>query len=129
MATKINTPTPNIRSRKAMLEASRKQLLGASRDREEILIETLPDPTDQVKSLGDRDIAVQRLDQQSRVLHDIEAALEKLRNETYGSCERCGEPISSKRLAALPWARLCFACQSEAEAAEPVEAFHFKRAA
>ena len=129
MATKINTLTANISSRKAMLELKREQLLGTSRDREEILIETLPDPADRVKSLTDRDISVQRLDHRSRLIHDIDAALEKLQNHIYGSCEKCGQPISSKRLDALPWSRLCFACQSDTEAVERVPALHFKRAA
>jgi DnaK suppressor protein len=119
MATKINvTATANMAKRKAILEAKREQLLGACRDREEILIDTLADPADRMTSHTDRDVAVQRLDHESRLIHDIEQALDKLETNAYGICEMCETPISSKRLDALPWARLCFACQSEAEAAE-----------
>ena len=107
----------------------REQLLGASRERDEIVIETFPDPADRVKSLTDRDIAVQRLDHTFRLIHDIDAALAKLQNRTYGNCERCGQRISSKRLDALPSARLCFACQSNTEAVERAVATHFPRAA
>ena len=130
MATKIKTiATANIAKRKAMLEATREELLGARSDREEILIETLADPADRVRSCTDRDVAVQRLDHESRLIHDIEQALDKLQKNVYGTCERCEQPISSKRLDALPWARLCFACQSKAEAAERVAAPHFEHAA
>jgi RNA polymerase-binding transcription factor DksA len=41
---------------------------------------------------------------------DVEHALERLENGTYGSCEGCGEPIPFERLEAIPSARLCVAC-------------------
>jgi DnaK suppressor protein len=119
MATKINTiATANLATRKAILKAKREQLLGALTDRQEILVEALADQADRMRSYTDRDVAVQRLDHESRLIHDIEQALDRLERNVYGSCEMCESPISSKRLDALPWARLCFACQSEAEAAE-----------
>jgi DnaK suppressor protein len=119
MATKINTiPTANLVTRKAMLEAKREQLLGARTDRQEILVEALADQADRIRSQTDREVAVQRLDHESRLIHDIEQALDKLERNVYGACEMCEKPISSKRLDALPWARFCFACQSEAEAIE-----------
>ena len=38
---------------------------------------------------------------------DVERALAKLEDGTYGSCDVCGEPIGEDRLEALPWAVLC----------------------
>jgi DnaK suppressor protein len=38
---------------------------------------------------------------------DVERALAKLEDGTYGSCDVCGEPIGPGRLEALPWAVLC----------------------
>jgi DnaK suppressor protein len=130
MATKINTTPPaNSATRKAMLESKRKQLLGACSDREEIFIEALADEADRMRSQGDRDVAVQRLDRESHLILEIEQALNKLERNIYGICEICERPISSKRLDALPWARLCFACQSEVEAAENFPAPHVEHAA
>jgi len=43
---------------------------------------------------------------------EIEAALAKIENGTYGACEGCGELIAKARLEALPYARLCMACKS-----------------
>ncbi len=43
-------------------------------------------------------------------LADVERALEKLADETYGSCDGCGEAIGEERLQAIPWATLCIAC-------------------
>ena len=45
-------------------------------------------------------------------LNDVEAALVKLDNGTYGTCEGCGEPIAPARLEAKPAARLCMVCAS-----------------
>ena len=45
-------------------------------------------------------------------LNDVEAALVKLDNGTYGTCEGCGQPISPARLEAKPAARLCMECAS-----------------
>ena len=45
-----------------------------------------------------------------KLLSDIEFALQKLREGTYGNCESCGEEISERRLQALPWAQLCLGC-------------------
>lgn len=40
-------------------------------------------------------------------LADVDRALEKLDEGTYGSCDVCGEPIGAERLAAIPWAVRC----------------------
>jgi DnaK suppressor protein len=43
---------------------------------------------------------------------DVERALEKLDEGTYGVCDRCGGAIAPERLAAVPWAVRCVACAS-----------------
>ncbi|CNF74256.1 General stress protein 16O [Mycobacterium tuberculosis] len=43
-------------------------------------------------------------------LADIDDALQRIRNGTYGTCERCGGPIAAERLAARPAARTCITC-------------------
>ena len=40
-------------------------------------------------------------------LTDVERALEKLDDGTYGTCDVCGEPIPPERLDAMPWATRC----------------------
>ena len=45
-------------------------------------------------------------------LSDIDEALNKIDNGTYGVCERCSGPIGEPRLEAMPAARLCIACAS-----------------
>jgi len=46
-------------------------------------------------------------------LNDVEAAIVKLDNGTYGDCEGCGQPIDPARLEAKPAARLCMVCASK----------------
>jgi RNA polymerase-binding transcription factor DksA len=44
-------------------------------------------------------------------LGEVEDALERIDEGTYGICERCGREIDFARLKAKPWARLDMACQ------------------
>ena len=47
----------------------------------------------------------------NRELREVEHALERLKDGVYGICQRCDEPISPKRLQAVPWAKYCIHCQ------------------
>lgn len=49
------------------------------------------------------------------VLFQIDRALGKIEDGTYGQCEGCGEHIGTGRLKASPFATLCVACKEEAE--------------
>ena len=62
---------------------------------------------------GEADAAMQiRLKQtDSKLLRAIEDALARIRQERFGICEECGQPISKARLEAVPWARLCRDCK------------------
>jgi RNA polymerase-binding transcription factor DksA len=51
----------------------------------------------------------------SRRLQDVEGALERLENGTYGRCSDCGAEIPSVRLRALPSAERCRECQELAD--------------
>lgn len=46
-----------------------------------------------------------------KLLREISDALRRVANGQYGICLECEEPISGKRLDAVPWARYCVACQ------------------
>jgi DnaK suppressor protein len=48
-------------------------------------------------------------------LSEIDAALQRLEDGSYGICEHCGEPIPWERLDVLPVTRLCTPCQYVAE--------------
>jgi DnaK suppressor protein len=49
-------------------------------------------------------------------LAEIDAALQRIEDGTYGTCEGCGKPIGADRLNAIPWTRLCIDDQRRASA-------------
>lgn len=61
----------------------------------------------------ERDLSI--LEQVETELGDVEHALRRLDDGTYGTCEACGKPIPDERLEALPAARFCLADQAVAE--------------
>ncbi|MFN8441398.1 MAG: TraR/DksA C4-type zinc finger protein [Caldilineaceae bacterium] len=63
-------------------------------------------------SSQDRRIALRTLDQQT--LRQIEQALARLEEGSYGLCVKCHRPIHPDRLEVLPYATLCVTCQLEA---------------
>lgn len=48
-------------------------------------------------------------------LLEVEQAIERLDDGSYGQCDHCEETIPAKRLQAVPWARYCIDCQEQAE--------------
>ncbi len=51
-----------------------------------------------------------------KLLREISGALHRIDTGQYGICMQCEEPISAKRLDALPWARYCVTCQEQVAA-------------
>lgn len=62
--------------------------------------------------LGDRD---------REKLSEIEDALDRIKDNSYGDCEECGEPITENRLRALPFTRVCVECQSRNEREQKIK--------
>src|SRR6187399_728769 len=63
----------------------------------------------------DRDFALSLLSKEQDGLYEIEEALKRIENGTYGVCEMSGKPIAHARLEALPFARYTVECQSQIE--------------
>ena len=61
------------------------------------------------------DLALQTAAQ--RKLEEVEAALRRIDEGTYGICANCGKPISVERLRAVPWTTLCLADSTKGEPA------------
>lgn len=62
--------------------------------------------------LGDRD---------REKLSEIDDALDRIKDNSYGDCEECGEPITENRLRALPFTRVCVECQSRNEREQKIK--------
>jgi len=63
----------------------------------------------------DRDFALSLLSQEQDALYEIEEALKRLENGTYGICEMSGKEIPRARLEAIPFARFTVECQAQIE--------------
>ena len=63
----------------------------------------------------DRDFALSLLSQEQDALYEIDEALKRIEQGTYGICELCNKPILHARLEAIPFARFTVDCQSQLE--------------
>ena len=63
----------------------------------------------------DRELALNLASSRQESLYDIEDAIRRVDEGTYGACESCGGAIELPRLKALPFAKKCMTCQNAAE--------------
>lgn len=73
------------------------------------------DSADQAFDSGSDEVAFQLAELESRELFQIERALTRLKQGTYGVCEGCQKKIPVARLNALPFSTMCIECQRETE--------------
>lgn len=100
--------------KKALL-AKQKELGLSQVKREDIAIQKNAEVLDEIQQNADRTLALDSLTRNWETASLIAEALRKIENGTHGICAECDEPISEKRLAAIPWAKYCIACQESAD--------------
>jgi DnaK suppressor protein len=64
-----------------------------------------------------KELALRLGERESQMIADIDQALLRIHEGSYGTCARCGQPIDERRLEALPTARYDAACQALIESA------------
>ena len=101
--------SPESQTRLRSLLVAEARALAARCAEHEALITQLQGVTD-ADSVLERELAETGAVRAQETLADIQYALQRLENGTYGSCEACGLPMSFERLEAIPSARLCVAC-------------------
>jgi DnaK suppressor protein len=106
---------------RSVLLAKQAELLGKSRQREDIWIVPSNEQIETVQLAGEREFAVRTLERESRTLTQVGDALRRIGNGEFGACLECEEAISAKRLAAVPWAAFCLHCQELRDARETRE--------
>ena len=121
--TKVGTKAPARRDRR---EVIRERLLS---QRQEILDlykhdlrvgqqssdEASEDIIDRANNAYQREFMFNLSGGERRMLRQVEGALDRLDQGEYGICDHCREPIGSKRLKVVPWARYCVKCQEKEE--------------
>jgi DnaK suppressor protein len=95
--------------------ALRKALAGDLSLLKQLREQTGGDVVDEALDAAQDEISSQLAEVESRELANIERALVRMRNGSYGECEICGGRIPLARLNALPYATSCIECQRAAE--------------
>lgn len=80
--------------------------------------ENYPDPTDRASLESDRNFMLRIRDREHKLIKKIKKALDRIENDSFGICDRCGEDISIERLKARPVTTLCIDCKTKEEARE-----------
>ncbi len=63
----------------------------------------------------DREFSLGIASNEREILFELDDALKKIEEGSYGICEECKDLITKKRLLAVPYARLCMKCQTKKE--------------
>jgi DnaK suppressor protein len=96
---------------RSVLTARVAELDRVSRHRDAIMVERSADQLDEIQAASQRALAVSNLDREFNQLRDACAALRRIDEGSFGTCQECDEDIHAKRLAAVPWAAFCIQCQ------------------
>jgi len=116
------TEEMNEQSREEILRQRLEESLRASRQELEEIQERLQDKGDYSPGTGDPLVVRWELDLALRTrvenrIEELEDALERLEEGTYGICSRCGRHIAVERLDALPQTDICINCARDLEEA------------
>jgi DnaK suppressor protein len=111
----MNLATADSNQFREILERKETELARTLRKRDGIAIERSADQMDEIQYASERDLAIGNVDRESTLLRYVKAALKRIDSGSFGTCFECETPISAKRLAAVPWAACCIACQDVAD--------------
>lgn len=82
---------------------------------EETTEESTQDIADKAVSSYTREFLYSLTDGERSTLLQIDGALARIEEGTYGFCLNCAQPMTEKRLNAVPWAPYCLDCQELSE--------------
>jgi DnaK suppressor protein len=117
----VSLSADQVAELRAMLESRRAELATAidgRREDERSEGREVGDEMDDANTEGVTAMASKLLERDVNLLREIDRALVKLKEGTYGLCEGTGEPIGFSRLKLRPWARYSVEYQEELERAE-----------
>jgi len=80
--------------------------------------ENFPDPNDRASLESERNFELRIRDRERKLIRKMQEALDRIDKGTFGICDRCGGPISEKRLMARPVTTLCIECKTKEEKIE-----------
>ena len=59
----------------------------------------------------ERELSMNIVSSEQEILYQVDDALKRLDEGSFGVCQQCSQPISMSRLKAVPYASLCISCQ------------------
>tara|TARA_B100001142_G_scaffold273794_1_gene281455 strand:+ start:1364 stop:1879 length:516 start_codon:yes stop_codon:yes gene_type:complete len=104
--------------KKELVKANNEALYNGSMDDNSISA----DIVDQASSYTDKNVEMKAINRQIKLISEIDKALLRIKDETYGFCLDTAEPIGLKRLMARPIAKYTIAAQEKHEKDEKVHA-------
>jgi DnaK suppressor protein len=102
-----------------ILGRKKAELVRELRNRDGLAIEKSADQMDEIQYASERDLAIRNADRESTLLRQVNAALRRVLDGSFGTCIECEWAIGPKRLAAVPWASRCIRCQEAADRDDP----------
>jgi DnaK suppressor protein len=58
---------------------------------------------------------VQVIEAERGLMEEVQAAIRRIDEGTFGDCEQCGQPIAEERLQAIPYASRCIQCEGQSK--------------
>jgi DnaK suppressor protein len=115
----VELPPENFEALRKRLETQRDEILSMYkqdlRAGQESADDGTEDIVDRANNAYNRELMFSLSDTERNTLLQIENALKRMDEGSYGRCANCGKNIALPRLEALPWARFCVDCQELAE--------------
>jgi DnaK suppressor protein len=93
----------------------RQNVTRTAQDGREADLESAQDVADRAANSYTKEFLFSQSNSERQILAMVDAALNRIREGSFGECIACGEEINPKRLEAVPWTRHCIACQEKLE--------------
>jgi len=115
----VEVPQDQFQALRARLEGQRAEIINMYkqdlRAGQESADDGTEDIVDRANNAYNRELMFSLSDAERSTLLQIENALRRMDEGSYGRCANCGQNINGLRLDAVPWARFCIDCQELAE--------------
>lgn len=105
-----------LKKMKALLLEQKEEVVKSAA--QDLVVDTDGDETDEIQGNQLLELNHQLIARSSAKMSQIDAALKRIEDGTYGLCQDCEEPIHEKRLLMNPYFQTCISCAEEREAEE-----------
>src|SRR5260370_27802480 len=97
----------DLASFREVLRTKQAELSGKSRGLESIAIERSADEIEEAQYKSARELAIASLNRDSPIRRNVDLALIRINDHSFGACVHCGNEISRRRLEAVAWTPVC----------------------